>query len=60
MKKVRLALLSLLTIVLFILSGCKSSAPKDNSPVKIGISWEREFPKNEVPEDTQVYIDSVK
>lgn len=60
MKKVRLALLSLLTIVLFILGGCKSSAPKDNSPVKIGISWEREFPKNEVPEDTQVYIDSVK
>lgn len=60
MKKIRLTLFFLLIIVLFVLGGCKSSATKDDSPVKIGISWEREFPKNEVPEDVQVYIDSIK
>lgn len=60
MKNVRLVLLSFISIFLFILGGCTSSTSKDNSPVKIGISWEREFKQNETPEDTQVYIDSVK
>ena len=60
MKKVRLLLFSFIGIFLFILGGCASSIPKDNTPVKIGISWEREFEQNKTPEDSQVYIDSVK
>ena len=36
------------------------SAETDTNVIKIGISWEREFPLTDIPEDTQVYIDSIK
>lgn len=45
----------LLLIVLVFVSSCK-----DESPVKIGISWESNFENGEISEDLQVYIDSVK
>nr|WP_307775163.1 gamma-glutamyl-gamma-aminobutyrate hydrolase family protein [uncultured Cetobacterium sp.] len=60
MKKIRSLVLCFISIILFFLTGCQNTAVKDNSPVKIGISWERIFPSNEIPEDTQVYIDSIK
>lgn len=63
MKKFKFMFFTLLTFILFIFNGCKGTSVKnipENPPVKIGLSWEREFPEDDVPEDTQAYIDAVK
>lgn len=61
-KRLNIVLLSIIAVLMFILSGCKSFDIKNEQkeePVKIGISWERDFP-NGISEDVQMYVDSVK
>ena len=65
MKKFRLSSLVVIlaTIFSFVFTSCKNAEVKEvkqEEPVKIGISWERDFPNGEVSEDVQMYIDSVK
>lgn len=52
----------ILTFVLFCftLGSNNLKAQEKNDIVKIGISWDRDYEKNIIPEDTQVYIDAVK
>lgn len=63
MKKIKSLLFCLFSFIFLFLVGCQNSTPKTTEnmePVKIGISWERVFPNNELSEDVQAYIDSVK
>lgn len=63
MKKRSGLLLGLFALFTFIFTGCKNYDVKETqntTPVKIGISWERDFPNGKISEDVQMYIDSIK
>lgn len=60
MKK-RFCLILLSFLLLFV--GCQNTSTKvseKEKPVRIGISWERDFSMNNIPEDPKAYIDAVK
>lgn len=60
MKK-RFCLILLSFLLLFV--GCENLSTKvseKEEPIKIGISWERDFTMDNIPEDPQAYIDAVK
>lgn len=63
MHKIKSLLFCLFSFIFLFLVGCQNSTPKsmeNTEPVRIGISWERVFPNNELSEDVQAYVDSVK
>lgn len=57
-------------LLLFLMLNCNNNTSSNtenkeqslntNNIVKIGISWERDFPMTDIPEDPQAYIDSIK
>lgn len=62
MKKFRTLIISIIALFTLILSGCTSFKTKEvptKDPVKVGISWDRDYGKD-IPEDTIAYIESVK